>query len=210
MAIEILPAILVKTRQDLILRINLVAPHVKTIQLDIMDGKFVPNTTTLEIENLPNYDYEYHWMVEKPWEWIAKIKKPAIHLVHIETINSREEWELVRSAVAKSNGKLGIAINPETYLDKIYPYVQEIDRLLVMTVKPGFDGQKYMPEMEKKIHEARLSFPELDIEVDGGVNLQTIGLARKAGANLFAAASAIFGQKDILAAVEGLRKAAGV
>jgi ribulose-phosphate 3-epimerase len=143
-------------------------------------------------------------MVEKPWEHIEKLGGPGIHLVHIETIHSREEWELVKTAVAKHGATIGLAVNPETYLDKIYPYAQEISRLLIMTVKPGFDGQKYMPEMEKKMAAARSTFPALDIEIDGGVNLTTIPGARDAGVNLFAAASAIFGKPDWGVAVKEL------
>ncbi len=208
---EVVPAILVKTRKELLERIGKVMPHVKTIQIDVMDGKFVPNITTLEIFNLPkgNAIYEYHWMVEKPWEWIEQIDSPAIHIVHMEAVKTKEEWELVKAAVAKNNGKLGVAVNPETYLDCIYPIIIDIDIILIMTVKPGFDGQKYMPDMENKIHEARAAFPDWDIEVDGGVNLSTIPTAKKAGANKFAAASAIYAQPDIKKAIEELKKAAG-
>jgi ribulose-phosphate 3-epimerase len=209
---EIIPAILVKTRKELLEKIEKVMPHVKTIQIDVMDGKFVPNITTNEIFGLPNGKviYEYHWMVEKPWEWIEKVKTKAIHLVHIETIGNSDGWELTKAAVKRHNGKLGVAVNPETYLDKIYPIAKDISMILVMTVKPGFSGQTYMYSMAKKIHEARHAFPELDIEVDGGIGLETIPHAKEAGANKFAAASAIYAQPDISKAIAELKKVAGV
>lgn len=209
---EIIPAILVKTRKELIERIELVLPHVKTIQIDVMDNKFVPNTTVLDVFDLPkgNVIYEYHWMVEKPWEWIKKVKNPAIHLVHVETIANSEEWEKTKEAVRAHDGRLGVAVNPDTYLDKIYPIAKDISTILIMTVKPGFSGQTYMYGMNKKIYEARHAFPEMDIEVDGGVGLETIPSAKEAGANKFAAASAIYAQQDILKAIKELKKTAGV
>jgi len=209
---EIVPAILVKTRKELLERIEKVMPHVKTIQIDVMDGKFVPNETVHDVFSLPNSNviYEYHWMVEKPWEWIEKVKVPAIHLVHIETIGNPEEWELTKAAVNKHGGKLGIAVNPDTYLDKIYPIAKDISIILIMTVTPGFSGQTYMFGMAKKIYEARHAFPELDIEVDGGIGLETIPHAKEAGANKFAAASAIYAQPNISHAIAELKKMAGV
>lgn len=209
-AIEIIPAILVKSREELLARIMLVAPFVKTIQIDVMDGKFVPNLTTLELDDLPKGPkYEFHWMVEKSWESIKRISIPAMHIIHAETVNSKEEWELAKGAASEKGGALGIAVNPETYLDRLFPFASDICYLLIMTVRPGFDGQKYMPEMEKKIAEARAAFPEIDIEVDGGINLETIPAAKRAGANKFAAASAIFAQKDIGVAITNLKKIAG-
>jgi ribulose-phosphate 3-epimerase len=212
MAIEIVPAILAKTRAELAEKISSVAPFVRTVQIDVMDGNFVPNTTVglKDFRELPSsVKYEYHWMVERPWEWIAKTKNGALHIVHIETVNSKEEWELVKAAAAKSRAKLGLALNPDTYLNRIYPYVNEVSLILVMTVVPGFSGQGYIREMERKIIEARALFPELDIEVDGGVTAETLPGARAAGANRFAAASAIFAEKDRGKAVKKLLNIAG-
>ena len=128
-----------------------------------------------------------------------------IHLVHIETISSFDE---VKEAVKKAGGKLGIALNPETPLEKVLPHIPEVEEVLVMTVHPGFSGQKYIPEMEKKIKRLRELHPSLGIEVDGGIDPDTIGCAYAAGANLLAAASAVFSSENIKDSIENLRKCA--
>jgi ribulose-phosphate 3-epimerase len=204
---EIIPAILVKSREELLRRIALVKDHVNIIQLDIMDNEFVPNKTIgLEsLHDLPEANYEFHWMVKDPENWIKSAPGPHLHLVHIETVSS---FESVQAAVKPAGGRLGLALNPDTPLDSVIPYVKEVEEILVMTVRPGFSGQSYMPEMESKIAKLRELHPSLNIEVDGGINLETIGRAYAAGANYLAAASAIFASDNISEAVAELKKRA--
>ncbi|MBU0532719.1 ribulose-phosphate 3-epimerase [Candidatus Micrarchaeota archaeon] len=204
---EIIPAILVKDRKELLRRINLVKDHVKTIQIDIMDGAFVPNKTIglQDLKKLPKTHYEFHWMVKDPVNWIKKISGNHMHLVHIETISS---FDAVKKTVESVGGNLGLAINPSTPIDKLIPYLDEVQEVLIMTVHPGFSGQKYLHGMESRIKQLRKSHPHLDIEVDGGINAQTIGYAYAAGANLLAAASAIFASDDIPKAIGNLKKSA--
>ncbi len=204
---EIIPAILVKDREELLRRISLVKGHVRTIQVDIMDGDFVPNRTIglEELHGLPEAAYEFHWMVSEPKDWIEKMPGPHMHLVHIETVSSFREIEVV---VKEAGGRLGLALNPETPLDKVLPFAGKVKEILIMTVHPGFSGQKYMPQMEEKMKELRRLHPRLDIEVDGGINRETIGRAYAAGANLLAAASSIFSADDVNSAIEDLRRCA--
>ncbi|MFH1785457.1 MAG: ribulose-phosphate 3-epimerase [Candidatus Micrarchaeota archaeon] len=210
MEIEVVPAILVKNREDLLHRINLVINLVKEIQLDIMDGKFVPNKTIgLEsLSNLPDTIYEFHWMVFEPERYIAQIKGPNIHLVHVETITS---IKTIQSSVKKAGGKLGFAINPETPLEKLLPLIEQTKpvRILIMTVHPGFSGQKYIMDMKTKIQKLRSLYPKLDIEVDGGINEETGRHAYEAGANILAAASSIFSSSDIKKSIDNLKKIGG-
>ena len=203
----VIPAILVKSREELLRRISQVQGLVPEIQLDIMDGVFVPNKTIGldELRDLPEAKYEFHWMVANPGDWIEKVPGPHMHLVHIETITSLEKIE---SAVKRAGGSLGLAINPETPLEKLLPHVQRSRRVLVMTVHPGFSGQKYIYEMGDKIRKLRSLYPDLDIEVDGGVNRETIAHAYSSGANILAAASAIFSSDDIKGAIADLRRRA--
>ncbi len=210
MEAEVIPAILVKSREDLLRRIGQVKGLVKEIQLDIMDGDFVPNRTIglADLKGLPDARYEFHWMVRDPQRWIEAMPGPHMHLVHIETVSS---FEMIEAAVRKAGGRLGLALNPETPLESILPYVPRVKRVLVMTVHPGFSGQKYITEMEGKIKRLRSLYPKLDIEVDGGVNLDTVAHAYSSGANILAAASAIFSQGDIKGAIDGLKaRAMGV
>jgi ribulose-phosphate 3-epimerase len=204
---EIIPAILVKERGELLARIARVKDHVKSIQIDIMDGVFVPNKTIGlgELKDLPEADYEFHWMVQDPIRWIEATPGDHMHLVHIETITSLGD---VKAAVEKAGGRLGLALNPETPLEKVLPHVPEVKEVLVMTVHPGFSGQEYISDMEKKIKRLRELHPDLDIEADGGINKETVGRAYAAGANLLAAASAVFAPEDTGKAVQELKECA--
>ncbi|MFH2106150.1 MAG: ribulose-phosphate 3-epimerase [Candidatus Micrarchaeota archaeon] len=195
MDLEVIPAILVKSREELVRRIELVKPYVRTVQIDVMDGKFVRNTTVTDFSDLPRkVNYEFHWMVENPGDYIREVPGKHMHMVHIETVSDWKEMEKVNE---QAGGKLGLAFNPETQLARVTPYLDKVSRFLVMTVNPGFDKQKYLPEMEEKMHALRKLDPTIDIEVDGGINLETIGRAASAGANKFDVASAIFGSGNI-------------
>lgn len=204
---EIIPAILVSDREELVKRILLAKDYVKTIMIDVMDGEFVPNVTAglEDLKDLPEANYEFHWMVKDPAKWIANVPGNHLHLVHIEAITSFED---IKHAVKESGGRLGLAINPKTPLEKILLHIPDVEQVLVMTVNPGFSGQKYIPEMEEKIKRLRALHPELNIEVDGGIAPETIGRAYAAGANLLAAASALYASGDIKENIEKLRKCA--
>lgn len=206
----VIPAILAKSRDELLRRIAQVNGLVREIQLDIMDGEFVPNRTVgvedlAAVPALNDAKYEFHWMVKDPENWIAKMPGPHLHLVHVETIRS---LEVIEKAVKKAGGRLGFAINPDTPLDRLVPLVPKAQRVLVMTVHPGFSGQKYISGMEERIRQLRKQFPKLDIEVDGGVNAETAASAYAAGANVLAAASAIFSAPDAKSAIDGLKRRA--
>lgn len=204
-SIEIVPAILAKTRKELLKRINLVKPYVKTVQIDIMDNDFVPNKTIgLEsLHDLPcGVQYEFHWMVNNPENYIKEIKGNNLHIVHIE---AKMDFIKAKKTTEKNGGKIAIAINPPTSVEKAFAYEQKVSQVLVMSVNPGFSGQSYIKEVEHKIKILRVRNPELDIEVDGGVNLQTIGSAHASGANKLCAASAIYENKDIKKAIDNLR-----
>ncbi|MBU0591960.1 hypothetical protein KKF81_05620 [Candidatus Micrarchaeota archaeon] len=211
--IELIPAILVKDRKELLKRINAVSAHVNIIQIDIMDGIFVPNKTIGidELHDLPQANYEFHWMVKDPVNWILgtrNLKGNHMHLVHIETILSSNSFAEVKRAVENVGGRLGLAINPETPLERVLPFIDQVEEVLVMTVHPGFSGQKYIHEMEKKIKHLRNAYSLLNIEVDGGIDLSTIDHASNAGANFFAAASSIFSSGTIKDNVRQLKEAA--
>ncbi|MFA5412471.1 MAG: ribulose-phosphate 3-epimerase [Candidatus Micrarchaeia archaeon] len=207
MALEVIPAILVKTREELLGHISRVSAYVKTIHIDVMDNKFVPNFTigVKELQELPaGLKYEIHWMVQKPEEWIAKVKGNYLHMVHVEAV---ESWEKLAQAVRESGGRLGVALNPETPLEKLKPHLKDVEKILVMSVHPGFYGQKYIPDVEGKIKELRRMLPKAEIEVDGGITPETAVRASGAGANALAAASAIFAKPDAGKAIGELKRA---
>jgi len=207
MALEVIPAVLVKSREELLDHISRVRNYVKTIHIDIMDNKFVPNFTigVKELQELPSgLKYEIHWMVQRPEEWIAKLKGPYLHMVHVEAV---ENWDKLANAVRESGGRLGVALNPETPLEKLKPHLKDAKKILVMSVHPGFYGQKYIPDVEAKVKELRRMLPKAEIEVDGGINPETGMRAASCGADNLAAASSIFAKPDVGKAIGELKEA---
>ncbi|MGZ3733250.1 MAG: 1-deoxy-D-xylulose-5-phosphate synthase N-terminal domain-containing protein, partial [Parachlamydiaceae bacterium] len=205
MDVEVIPAILVKSREELLAQIEKVKPSVTAVHIDIMDNVFVPNKT-IGLDNLidlpSGISYEFHWMVKDPENWLSKVPGKHTHLVHVETIYDRKQIEKMRAF----GGKIGLAINPPTPIETLFPYVNDegIVQVLIMTVNPGFSGQKYIVEVESKIRTLRTKFPNLQIEVDGGINVETSERASEAGANILAASSAIFKAENIPNAVKNI------
>lgn len=206
---KIIPAIIATSKEEMEKRINKVKDHLSILQLDIMDGKFVP-THSLDFDfKLPktNCKYEAHLMISNPEEWIKKNHKVAdVILVHIESTNEPEKIiELVKS----KGKKIGFVLNPETPIEKIKPYLNQIDQVLIMTVDPGYYGSPFLPETLDKVKELRKLKPNLDIEVDGGINADTIKQAYQAGANLFVCGSYLQKSQDVKKAIEDLIKLMG-
>ncbi|MFN3910251.1 MAG: ribulose-phosphate 3-epimerase [Candidatus Anstonellaceae archaeon] len=192
--IEVIPAILAKNAKEFENKVELV-PSAESLQIDIMDGKFVKNKTYFveDYSILPlEKRIEYHLMVQNPYEWIKGLPsgKKSIFQVHLESVTI-EELEDIASLVEKKDSKLCFALNPDTPLS-ILNKLFDVDYILLMTVHPGKSGQKYIKGMEKKIAKLRELKKDIDIEIDGGANEQTSLGAIKAGANKIAMASAIF------------------
>ena len=139
---------------------------------------------------------EVHLMVEDPARFVEGFLKAGADtiLFHLEV--QPEPIELLRH-IRGQGKKVGLAFNPDFDLEKVLPHLAEIDLALCMTVFPGFGGQKYIPESTARIQQLRRAIdrinPDCELEVDGGIDAHTIGLAAKAGANVFVAGTAIFG-----------------
>lgn len=183
------------------------------LHLDVMDGHFVDNISfgpqfvqTLASTN--DFFYDVHLMIERPDHYLDRfIKAGADNLtVHVEADHDvAETLRRIRAAGIRA----GLALRPETDFSRVEPYLGQIDLLLVMTVVPGFGGQKFMletmPTLEaaRKFREARgLRF---HLEVDGGVYVDTAAVARRHGANVLVAGTAAFGAADMGAAITALR-----
>ena len=188
---EIIPAIIAKSQKEMEERINHVKDAVEWLQLDVMDGKFVPNTSLNFDIILPKTScmYEAQLRVSNPEEWIIKNhEKVDIIIAHFESSkNPGKVIELIKS----KDKKASFAINPETTVEKIKPYLNKLDHILVMTVNPGFYGSKFLPETLAKVTELRSLRPQMEIEVDGGITDETIAQADSSGANLFVSGSFI-------------------
>ena len=207
--VQIAPAILCYTKEELAHRIAAV-PDAHTLHIDIMDGKFVNNTTIgpdvlASFQFAPDKEIEYHLMVADPLKFIEALPggKNKIFQVHLESVDERQ-IEGIRRLVKKKGGRLAWVVNPPTLLEKLEKHLSGTDHVLLMTVNPGWAGQSYISDVEEKMRALRARHPHITIEIDGGIGPTTIPRAIAAGANRFAAASAVFGQSDPNAALRGI------
>ena len=202
---KIIPAIIAKDQEELNEKLSRVEGFVDIVQLDVMDNKFVPNTSLFFDFTLPemNCKFEAHLMVQDPISWIENNgNKVDTILVHFESDYNLEKLvEIVKA----QNKKFGIVLNPETSLDKISSFVDDLDQVLIMTVNPGFYGSPFLPDMIDKIKELRKLKTNLDIEVDGGITDKTIELVDSAGANMFVSGSYIVKAENISISIENLK-----
>lgn len=181
------------------------ASGVKWYHLDVMDGHFVKNISfgppVIEcIRKITDSFFDVHLMVKEPIRYIDTFRKVGADLitVHYEACENLDE---TLEAIRKSGAKIGLAINPDTPANAVKDYIEKVDMILVMSVYPGFGGQKFMPIALEKIKDIRNWANEqgkdLLVEVDGGINLDNVSTVIEAGANVIVAGSAVF--KDDIA-----------
>ncbi len=211
MKIKIAPSILSADRTRLQEEVNEVEQYADLLHIDVMDGKFVPpkTFTPKEIKALKTrLIKDVHLMVVEPENsFISDFIDAGAGIVTIHLEACRD----IRGAInmIKDRGiKVGVSINPPTPLRTLLPYVDEIDMALIMSVNPGYAGQSFIPSVLSKVRELRKLREKLDIQIDGGINKDTIKLAVEAGANIIVAGSAIFNSRDRKKAIEELRRAA--
>ncbi len=209
--IRITPSVLNADRNNLTSEIAKVAAVSDLIHLDIMDNIFVPNLTwniaqAEEIIKECPIGIDTHLMVDKADEIavdyaIAGAKSVTVHVEAIASINQTLKGIRSKGAAA------GLAVKPGTSIDEYLEYADLVDMFLIMTVEPGFGGQKFIPEMMDKVRATRKAVGDrpIWIQVDGGISAETIAIAREAGADTFVAGSAVFNSPDPSAMVEILR-----
>jgi ribulose-phosphate 3-epimerase len=187
---------------------------VDLLHLDVMDGRFVPNITfgPLIIEAInrcTRLPLDVHLMIENPDSFVESFVKSGSDYLTVSFEACRHlhrTIELIRGFKVKA----GCALNPATPFSVIKPVLEKLDLLLLMTVNPGFGGQKFIASVLPKIEEAKKFIGEhklkTKIEVDGGINPQTAGLVKKAGADILVAGAAIFKSKNYCRMVRALRE----
>lgn len=211
--IKIVPSILSANQDRLQKEINEVEEHSDLLQVDVMDNKFVPNITP-QAELLKKFvtkvPLDIHLMVKEPSEEYIKTFTNSNRKLKINNITVHYEacsnLEKTLSFIKKNNIIPCIAINPKTPLDKIKKILNKVGMVLIMTVEPGFSGQKFIEECMEKVKELRKLKPNIDIEVDGGINDKTAPIATKAGANVLVVSSFIFKAKDKVKAIKDILK----
>jgi ribulose-phosphate 3-epimerase len=182
------------------------------LHLDVMDGHFVDNISfgpafVGAVARSASLPLDVHLMIQRPDHYLPRFVPFADHVtVHVEASHDiRNTLRAIRDAGCTS----GLALNPDTELHAVEPFLEEIDLLLVMTVQPGFGGQAFRPEMMEKVEQAaqiRVSRGlNFHIEVDGGIDATTAQISRDAGANVFVAGTSLFAASDMRLAVASLR-----
>ncbi|RJQ38402.1 hypothetical protein C4559_01250 [Candidatus Microgenomates bacterium] len=192
---EIIPGILEKDWAEIERKINLVLPFAKTIHIDIIDGKFAPNTTFLDPAPFKKYAndvfLELHMMVENPIQYLKPWADAGFRrfIGHIEKMPDQVEFV----AQGQLLGEVGLALDGPTSLDQMKVPLDDLDNIFFYTSeRVGFSGPPFLPEKLSKLREIRGKNLTIPIEVDGGINEKTIVLTKNAGANRFAATSAIY------------------
>ncbi len=186
---------------------------VEYLHLDVMDGVFVPNISfgpgiIAALRKESKLFFDVHLMIIKPERYIEEFAKAGADLITIH-YESTEEVVPTLQKIRALGLKAGISIKPGTPVSVLEPLLDEVDLILVMTVEPGFGGQKLIPATLEKIHScaALIGDRPIELEADGGIGAGNVGMVVAAGANVVVAGSALFGAEDFAAAAQAMRNA---
>ena len=188
----------------------LTASGADMVHIDVMDGHFVPNITIGApvvrcLRKSTALPFDVHLMIDEQLRYIADFAQAGADRITFHTEAESGVGETI-DAILAAGKEAGLAVKPGTDITEVYPYLDRLSMVLVMTVEPGFGGQSFRADMLPKIRAlreecVRRGLPELDIQVDGGISAQTIGDVAAAGANVFVSGSALFSSKDMAAEI---------
>ncbi len=194
---------------------NITINGADVIHIDVMDGSFVKNISfgpkfVKEIRPYSSAVFDTHLMIVKPWNYINQFADAGADIitVHYEACGDRLKETL--RAIKNLGIRCGAVINPDTPVSAIENVIDECDMLLLMSVFPGFGGQKFIPEVLKKIEEAAelivKTGKDIDLEIDGGITKENVRACKNAGANVIVAGSTVFNEKDRAKIIKELRE----
>lgn len=203
---QIIPAIIPKNFAELEEKARLVEPFVEWLQIDVCDGKFVPNvsiTDPAEIAKLKTkLKLEAHLMIKNPEKnldaWLDAVDRVVVHYEALYDV--RDLQYKISKTIDRAKAKqkqIGIALNPETPWEAIKEFLGRLDLVLIMGVNPGFSGQKFIESTVDKIKDLRAKRQEVIIEIDGGVTLENAKKLMDAGANYLISGSGVYGSENI-------------
>ncbi|MCE9594831.1 MAG: ribulose-phosphate 3-epimerase [Planctomycetes bacterium] len=188
------------------------------LHVDVMDGHFVPNLTigppvVAAIKQVARRPLDVHLMISEPKRYARAFAQAGAHVLtfHWEVAPSAaESREVIKTFRGEGVPVVGVSLNPDRAVEELDPILGDVDLVLVMSVFPGFGGQKFMPEVLSKVRWLRTRGFNGHVEMDGGVSEKTIGLCAEAGTNAFVAGSAIFGASDMPATIARMRELARI
>lgn len=215
MKIQISPSILSADYGNLETELRrITAAGADMVHIDVMDGHFVPNITLGApivkcLRHATDLPFDVHLMIAEPQKYIPDFLSAGADSITFHTESDGDVGETI-DLILQSGKKAALAVKPATPIETVYPYLDKISMVLVMTVEPGFGGQSFMADMMPKITAlreecARRGIENMDVQVDGGIAANTIGIAAKAGANVFVSGSALFGSANIAETISAFK-----
>ena len=201
--LEFSPLCLKRLKSDRLL-LNIL-DQVDSVHLDIMDGNFVPNKA-FNVDSINKFKCKIpkhiHIMANQPIKYINELKNVESISFHYEVGDTLN----IINCIKQKNIKVGLVLNPETEIEQIFEYLALVDRVIIMAVKPGFSGQKFLPNTSSKIIKLRKFSKEIEIVIDGGMNENTIREVKTVGADAYVVCSVIAKSTDIFSKIKELKE----
>ncbi|MCJ7606649.1 MAG: ribulose-phosphate 3-epimerase [Thermoplasmata archaeon] len=187
------------------------------VHIDVMDGVFVPNMTMgppviKSIRGHSSLPFIAHLMITHPERHLEAFVESGADIIEVHIEAEQDDLRATLREIRALGCKAALAVNPPTPIEETYPYLQDMDLLLIMSVNPGFGGQSFMPQVLPKIPAAKAEMRRqgisIPIEIDGGINLGTGRQAAQAGADILAAGTYVFKAEDMAGAIDSLSRSA--
>jgi len=194
---------------------NITRDGADVLHIDVMDGSFVKNISfgpkfVKEIRPYSTGIFDCHLMIVNPWNYIRQFADAGADIITVHYEACGDKLKDTLKAIKDLGVKCGVVINPDTPVEKIENVIELCDMVLLMSVFPGFGGQKFIPEVLPKLEQARklieLTGKEIDLEIDGGINKENVRLVKDAGANVIVAGSTVFNEVDRAKIIRELRE----
>jgi len=192
---------------------SIAAAGADLVHVDVMDGRFVPNITigipvVAALKKVSRLPLDVHLMILEPERYVGDFAKAGADIISVQ-VEATCHLQRTLVAIREAGAKSGVVLNPSTPLSMIEHVLVDVDMVVIMTVEPGFGGQSFLPSMLPKLRDLTRILRDrklpVDIQVDGGINKETIARVAEAGANVFVSGTGVFGTGDVATAISSLR-----